>query len=184
MEIGDPGMRVISRAVEVQRSKRLVRRGKRFAMKKILVMLLLAGCATPLKSNQTALTFISEPPGALIYLGNQAWGIAPLQKIFQSNDGRTQTDAITAVWPSGARITTRFNVQLGRRQTATLSRPIDAPDLHKDLAFAEQLRQGKINRDAANEAALANALRILQPKPTLQTNCIAGPAGTVSCVTN
>lgn len=144
-------------------------------MKKILFVLMLGlvGCATPrqpLQHNQALITFISEPPGAMIYEGQNAWGIAPERRLYSFRSlNDPQTHRLTAVWASGAQSTTTFNVTLGISQTATFSRPRNAPGLDKDLMFAEQLRQADAARSAESDAALAAALRAF--KPPVTTNC-------------
>jgi len=145
-------------------------------MKKILFVLMLGlvGCATPrqpLQHNQALITFISVPPGAMIYEGQNAWGIAPQERLYSFQSlNNPHTLPVTAVWASGAQSTTSFDVTtLGIRQTATFSRPRNAPGLDKDLMFAEQLRQADAARSAESDAALAAALRAF--KPPVTTNC-------------
>lgn len=141
-------------------------------MKKILFVLMLGlvGCATPLQHNQAWITFISVPPGAMLYQGQDAWGIAPQVKFYEFKSlNNPHTLPVTAVWASGAQSTTFFNVTLGISQTATFSRPRNAPGLDKDLMFAEQLRQADAARSAESDAALAAALRAF--KPPVTTNC-------------
>jgi hypothetical protein len=148
-------------------------------------VLALAGCATPLQPNQTQLTFLSEPPGAMFYEGETAWGVAPQVRIYTSYNGTTKTNAVTAIWSSGARKTMTFNFTLGEKQIATFSRPPNAPGLNIDLAFAERLRQGDEASRAAGSAAIADVIRASQQKkdPVI-TNCINLRGGGVSCVTN
>lgn len=142
-------------------------------MKKILFVLMLGlvGCATPLQHNQALITFISVPPGAMFYEGQNAWGIAPQEKLYSFQSlNNPHTLPVTAVWASGAQSTKSFNVTtLGISQTATFSRPRNAPGLDKDLMFAEQLRQADAARSAESDAALAAALRAF--KPPVTTNC-------------
>lgn len=128
-------------------------------------MLTLTSCATPIGPNQSQLTYISVPPGAMLYENNTAWGMAPQTKIYTSLDGKTATKGVTAVWPSGAKSTQFFNVKLGTRQTATMSRPPNAPGMDRDLAFAEQLRLNQETKRAANDAALAAAIQKAFPPP-------------------
>lgn len=145
----------------------------------VSVCLLLCACAT-LKPNQTRLTFLTEPPGAMLYEGQTAWGLSPQVKIFTSNNGDTTTGAVTAIWSSGARKTMTFNVTLGAKQNATISRPPNAPGMDKDLAFAEQLRQNEAARNAANDAALAGVIRAAFPPPAPPTpvvNCTSTNIG-------
>lgn len=139
-------------------------------MKKILFVLMLGlvGCATP-QRNQVFLTFESVPTGAMLYEGQKALGLAPQEKIFSYNGvpttmPTTTTMPITAVWASGASVTRTFNVTLGTSQIATFSRPPNAPNLDKDLMFAERLRQA----DAASWAELARAFQL---PPSVTTNC-------------
>ena len=148
------------------------------------LLLCLAGCATPIQPNQTLLTFVSVPPGAMIYEGQNAWGVAPQVKIYTSTNGVAKTIPITAIWASGARYTTSFNITLGARQTATFSRPPNAPGLDKDLMFAEQLRQADAARTAELAASIAGAIRSAQPAPApapVFTNCTK-VGNSVNCI--
>lgn len=131
----------------------------------LAVMLMVANCATPVGPNQTELTFVTVPHGAMLYEGQTAWGMAPQKKVFNSRNGGTTTGTVTAIWSSGARMTQTFNVTLGTRQIATMSRPPNAPGMDKDLAFAEQLRHREEARHAANDAALGAAIRAAFPPP-------------------
>lgn len=138
----------------------------------LFTCLAIAGCATPLQQNQTQLTIQSIPAGAMLYEGPNALGIAPQQRIYTSNNGVAKTTPLTAVWASGARYTTSFNIRLGARQTATFSRPPTAPGLAQDLAYAEQLRQNDMAQQAANDIAWANVIRAALPPQTVTTNCM------------
>ena len=146
--------------------------------------ILLTGCAT-LAPNQAQLTFISDPPGAMLYEGKTPLGMAPQVRIYTVQEGHSSTtNPITAVWGSGAQASMRFNLALRRRQNATLYRPPNAPGLDKDLMIAIQLQQGETARKVANDAALGNALRIMKPQQTLTTTCLPLGNGMISCSTN
>jgi hypothetical protein len=147
-------------------------------MKKILFVLMLglAGCATPLQSNQVLINFVSVPPGAMIYDGPYALGLAPQERLYSwPTPNNPQTRPVTAVWTSGAQATSTFNVVLGTNQTATFSRPRNAPGLDKDLMFAERLRQANAVSSAEVAAAFSDAIRSFttsrQPPPSVTTNC-------------
>lgn len=150
------------------------------------VLLSLFGCNT-LPRNEAALTVYSQPPGAMLYEGDNAWGMAPQQRTYFGNPNfaTVQTKPITAIWPSGARVTKAITITLGRSdQYIILSRPPDAPDLDKDLTYAAQLRQQEIEKEKAaaqQRAATAAAISSIyanQPKPVYQirpptsTNCM------------
>ena len=120
----------------------------------------LSGCATPLKSNQVKVTFDSEPPGAMIYSGDQAHGVAPKTLIYDLppdavKRGWIDDNNVRAVWPSGAvRKGVRLTMQI-REGTVTFSRPSNAPGLDIDLAHAARLRQVAATEAQANAASEA-----------------------------
>ncbi len=112
---------------------------------------LIGGCST-LPRNEAALTVYTQPPGAMLYEGDTAWGMAPQKRTYFGNANLTtaRTNPITAIWASGAQITKTVTVTMGRSdQYVVLSRPPDAPGLDKDLAYAAQLRQQQIERQQA-----------------------------------
>jgi uncharacterized protein YceK len=76
----------------------------------LFALMVFAGCATPLKSNQVRVTFHSEPPGAMIYWKDHAYGIAPRTLTFDLPDdavrrGYLDENSIRALWSSGAEAT-------------------------------------------------------------------------------
>lgn len=147
-------------------------------------LLALAGCATPLQPNQIEITFLSQPPGAMFYEGQTAWGVAPQTKVYTFYNGINRITAITAIWSSGARYTSEVTGKLGERGSVTFSRPPNAPGLNIDLAFAETLRQNEEASRAAGSAAIADVIRSSQQKkdPVI-TNCTTTKFG-VNCLTN
>lgn len=153
----------------------------------LVILLSLLGACSTLPRNEAALTVYTQPPGAMLYEGDVAWGMAPQQRIYFGNPNfsTAQTKPITAIWPSGTKISKAITVTLGRSdQFVVLSRPPDAPDIDKDLAYAAQLRQQEIEKEKAaaqHRAATAAAISAIyanQPKPIYQvpqptnTNCI------------
>lgn len=152
---------------------------------------LLVGCATPLKPNQVRVTFNSEPPGAMIYDGEKAWGTAPVVLVLTASEsamrvGYADQNNMYAMWPSGAksRKGVRIHVGQGSRQFA-FSRPSDVPGLDKDLAYAAQLRQIKASEqqaNAASDAAFWQMYNAMQPKSPTYTDCTT-IGSSVSCIT-
>lgn len=100
-----------------------------------ILLTVLYGCATPLAPNQVAVCFETIPTGALLYGGNgEAWGQAPKTRVFTLAERGTGTARVTAVWPSGAKITDSVIMNTYTREmTKTLSRPMNAPGLDRDL---------------------------------------------------
>ncbi len=152
----------------------------------ILGCVVLAGCATPLKQNQVRVTFYSEPPGAMIYWKDHAYGIAPQTLTFDLPDdavrrGYLDDNFIRALWPSGAEAKgVRLTTQV-REGEFKFSRPPNAPGLDKDLAYAVQLRQIQ----AAEAAAFWQMYKSTQPKQprsTTYTDCTKS-GSSVSCTT-
>ena len=148
---------------------------------------LLGGCVSVPK-NQAYTTFYSQPPGAMLYEGNTAWGLAPQTRIFTTNPGQSAITSapITAIWASGARVTTPVSMTPGIEQAFTFSRPPNAPGLDKDLALANQMQQNQIAQeqaDAQNAAAFAAAMKASQLAPPVMTNCTTA-LNTVNCVSH
>lgn len=144
------------------------------------LVLAMVGCAS-IPANQAHTTFYTQPPGALLYEGDTAWGMAPQKRIYTLTTGQTVivSRPITAVWPSGAKVTTQVRMNPGVAQQYTFSRPLDAPGLDKDMAFANQLQQTAIAQqraDAASSMATAAIIKATQPpppvyRPPVTTNC-------------
>jgi hypothetical protein len=157
----------------------------------LLACVVLVGCETPLKPNQVRITYDSSPPGAMIYEGEKAWGIAPITLITTGNDtairqGYLDDWSMFAMWPSGAKAKSGIRIEFGRGDLEyTFSRPSDAPGLDKDLAYAAQLRQIKASEEqasAANSAAIWQMYNSMQPKSPTYTNCTKF-GSSVSCTT-
>lgn len=152
---------------------------------------LVVGCASVPK-NQAAVTFYSQPPGAMLYEGDVAWGLAPQTRVYTGSVGQTSltSKAVTAVWASGARDSRHITMTLGQRQEYVFSRPQDAPGLDMDLAFVNQVQRNAIAKqqaDAASAEAAAKAFQSMQPKPQpvrvpTTTNCNAF-GNTMQCTT-
>lgn len=138
------------------------------------------GCAS-IPPNQAHTTFYTQPPGAMLYEGDTAWGMAPQKRIFALLPGQTAlvSRPITAIWPSGAKVTSQVRMNPGSEQQYTFSRPMDAPGLDKDMAFANQLKQTAIAQqqaDAAKSMATAAMIKATVPpppvyRPPVTTNC-------------
>lgn len=155
---------------------------------------LLLGCASPLKQNQVHVTYDSEPPGAMIYEGEKAWGTAPVNLINTVNENSLRAgyfDLVDmfAVWPSGAKSRSQsVRVLIGKGpQFFSFSRPSDAPGLDKDLAYVSQLKQIKASQaqaNAASSAAFWQAYNALQPKRKSPTYTDCSKVGSsVNCTT-
>lgn len=148
------------------------------------------GCATPLKSNQVRVMFNSEPPGALIYWKDIAYGTAPQTLTFDLptdavRRGYLNDNFVRAIWPSGAEVKgIRLTMQI-REGVFKFSRPPNAPGLDKDLAYAAQLRQIQASEEqasAASSAAFWQMYNSTQPRSPTYTDCTKF-GSSVSCTT-
>ena len=118
-------------------------------MKRILLIPItwaLFGCAT-VDPNAVTLTIYSEPAGAMLYINNQHIGTAPQKGTFKITDAnrtanQVTTSPVTAIWPSGASVTTPLRMWLDRGSTHnyTFRRPPNHPGIEKDIAAASQPR--------------------------------------------
>lgn len=123
--------------------------------------LLLTACATPLQTNEGRLTYLTVPPGAMLYEGSTALGLAPQTRNYLGVSGAktVATSLVTAVWPSGAKASTWVNLSLGvSGLSTTISRPQNAPGLDKDLSFAAQIDERKRASDQESANALGMAI--------------------------
>lgn len=147
----------------------------------VIAAALISACATPVDPNMMTLEVITNPPGALIYEDGRALGQAPAFIPYVITPavrhvGSITPRPITVVWPSGAKATASPGMLLarGQRQHFVFSRPMDAPNLDKDLQYAAQLQQVGYARqqaaaaqrqaEAAESAALSTYL--LNTAPT------------------
>ena len=165
-------------------------------MKKILFLTLLtflAGCSSSLPRNQVVLTYYAQPPGAMLYGQNgDAWGMAPQQRVYTSDQFRNGTQVklgdVIAIWPSGAKAKASLAQQRRPNEEGyyqfTISRPMDAPGLEKDMNYAAQLqsieaqnRAARAQEDAADMAAYSAYSQMFKTTNTTCNNI----GGMVSC---
>ena len=95
-----------------------------------LLVLTLGGCGS-IPKNEGSLTYKTVPPGASLYEGDIAFGLAPQQRNYRAKAGEktVRTRVVTAIWPSGAKATYWTDLPTdGRAFDATISRPQEAPD--------------------------------------------------------
>lgn len=125
---------------------------------------LLAGCASTLK-----VTYDSDPPGAILYQGQQKFGYTPYTLQYQvSKEDKKQgykTLLGTSVrWASGATAEVSFLTadlkRYGLSQLYTFQRPDEVPGRETDVRFSLELyRTQAIQRQAAAHEELAAAQR-------------------------
>jgi hypothetical protein len=123
----------------------------------------MAGCATAPRGAK--LTYETSPPGATLYEGGQALGVAPQMRSYPGDDKGSQirTPEVTAVWPSGAKTTFWTFLKPGDDNVTTLARPANAPNLQVDLdnaknyASAEERIKAQQLRDQARSSARCQA---------------------------
>jgi hypothetical protein len=126
----------------------------------VLALLALAGCASGPEG--AMLTYETSPPGATIYEGGQAVGIAPVTRTY-AGDGKSaevRTPEVIAVWPSGAKATFWTLLHVGDDRVTTIQRPAGAPGLDVDKAAAAKIADDSARADArAKNAALQDQAR-------------------------
>lgn len=137
----------------------------RFSVKPMLTVLilsLLGGCA-----NTLYVTYKSDPPGAVLYQGQQRFGYTPytLQYPVSADDkkrGYKILNGTSVRWASGATakvnsLNTNLN-RYGLSQQFTFQRPNDAPGRETDERFSLELnRTQAMQRQAAAQEAQAAA---------------------------
>lgn len=140
---------------------------------------LLGGCANPYAppgpvsqpQNILNVTYVTDPPGAVIYSGGNRMGYAPLllQYTLTSDNlkqGVVVTKPITANWISGASTSVnnsnlQFKISNGLNWTSTINRPADVPGRDKDEQFALQVQAQKQQEQNTQNQILQNQ-QILQ----------------------
>lgn len=154
----------------------------------LLIVLILAGCATPLQSNQAKIEFYSNPPGATISTGKGSVGRAPATLVWTLNNGQSTavSEPITATWVSGATSTITINLTAGQAGAYTFNRPQGVAGLDSDIQWAMHLQQASQHKSEADAAALAAALKNYNENwernnrpPTPTTNCTSIVSGNV-----
>lgn len=112
---------------------------KTIVLSVIALTVVVTGCATSLAPNQVSITYETQPPGAMLYdaISGTAWGQSPQTRIYTLKlPGQDAVATVTAVWGSGAKKTDKVRITTSvQRGTYTLSRPVDAPGLDRDLAI-------------------------------------------------
>ncbi|MBK6743464.1 MAG: hypothetical protein IPG66_10985 [Hydrogenophilales bacterium] len=135
------------------------------------------GCATPLKSNETLITFDSIPKGAMIYSNGKAIGMAPVTmkytaSVLHMQSGYISPDVVS-VWASGTKSNTdRIRAPIGKSVTYTFSRPSDTPGLDVDMAFEMRMLEKKNDEQRRNSQAYINAMREMQRSQQEQNRTI------------
>lgn len=146
------------------------------------VSLAMASCST-LQPNQVRVRIATEPPGAMIYWADKAYGLAPQTLTFTLSPeamqrGWMEDSNVRALWPSGAEKRGLRILLQHRDGHVVFSRPPSVSGLDKDLAWALQLRQTAIAEGQA-AAAFHQATQSSQPKTT---NCTR-IGNTMNCTT-
>jgi hypothetical protein len=129
----------------------------------VAALAIVAGCAT--EPRGAKLTFETSPAGATLYEGGQSLGVAPVTHSYPAaaDGGQIRTPEVTAVWPSGAKVTFWTFLKTGDDNITTLTRPANAPNLEADLenakryASAEERRKADLARDQARSSARCQA---------------------------
>jgi hypothetical protein len=160
---------------------------------------LLCGCmAVPSRASRPQslhLTYVSDPPGAMLYEGTKAWGRAPITLVYpgsvpQFGTGTCFTpNPVRMRWVSGAEVSVSDVTACprnGTQQQYVLERPKGVPGLEDDVRFAAAYEQAEATRaaaavqaQAANDAASLQAFAILnseKPAPSGQA-----PPSNVHC---
>jgi len=154
----------------------------------LLIVLILAGCATPLQSNQAKIQFYSNPSGATFSTGSGSFGGSPATLVWTLNNGQATavSEPITATWVSGATSTITINLTAGQAGVYTFNRPQGVAGLESDIQWAIHLQQASQRKSEADAAGLAAALKNYNDNwernnrpPTPTTSCTSIVSGNV-----
>lgn len=124
-----------------------------------LIIFLVSGCAS-----QLAVTYYSNPPGAVLYSGGQNFGYTPKTLYYNVNETARRQGYLDLVdlkvqWNSGAIAevkSIRADLTKGLTQQLTFTRPSDIPGQEEDQNFA---REGKHTEEYAKRQAYFDKLR-------------------------
>ena len=161
---------------------------------------LLAGCASTLH-----VTYNSDPPGAVLYQGQQRIGYTPYNIEYQLSEedkkrGYKVLAGTSVRWASGATaetksLTANLN-QYGFSQQFTFHRPDDIPGRETDVRFSLELERTRAmqrqaaaqeeqaaaqRRQAAAQEERAKAERYKTYSPTNCTSTVVGNTVNTSC---
>jgi hypothetical protein len=122
----------------------------------LCLLLVMSGCA-----NQLKVTYVSDPPGAMLYQDGQAVGYTPYTLYYNPTDehrqyGRMRVRGTKVVWASGASAeVSHLDADLeryGYNQQFTFARP-NVPGRADDMRFALELERLRIQRAQAQAQA-------------------------------
>lgn len=151
----------------------------------ILSILFISGCA----SNTLNVAYYSDPPGAILYQGNQRFGYAPTVLQYHVTDedrkrGYKMLQGTSVRWTSGATASIpslRADLSIGLNQQFTFLRPADYPGREADERFALEIeklnamRRQSEAQEAQAAAQLFGGLGAARPNPV--KNCVSTPSG-------
>lgn len=110
----------------------------------IVALLVLTGCASSL-----SVTYYSDPPGAVLYQGQQRFGHTPVTLNYQIREedrkrGYMTLQDPTVRWASGASASIpslKADLSIGTNQQFTFMRPDNVPGREADVRFALELEK-------------------------------------------
>lgn len=156
----------------------------------VLLVIALEGCATP--PSVLWVTYLSDPPGAMIYSGGQPIGYAPRRLWYPISDeadriAHMKLAGVKAQWASGATAEVKFIdaylLRNGLNQKFTFMRPQNAPGRDADMRFALELRRIELlerQAKAQEEQAAAQMFNAInQSWSTQQQNCSSTIIGNI-----
>lgn len=160
----------------------------------LIFMALTSGCASTL-----SVTYLTDPPGAVLYQGDQRFGYTPTTLNYQVTDearkrGYMLLQGTSVRWASGASAeisSLRADLSIGLNQQFNFIRPENYPGREEDMRFSLEIERLSIQRRQAvaqeNQAIfqLYNAInqqnqrQLVLPQPVRQPvrNCTSTVIG-------
>ena len=153
----------------------------------ILIALLVSGCA----SQRLAVTYYSDPPGAVLYENqtNTRFGYTPFTLYYNVSDddrkqGRTRLSGTTVRWLSGASASYSYIdadlTRFGYKQSVTYRRPENVPGREIDEKFAFDLSNQRAQQNYQNQQLNLQREQLEEQKKKNQQTQIQVPPSTTS----
>jgi len=161
----------------------------------LLVLLLLTGCedflSSPSPPPQLSVTYITDPPGAVLYDKGIRQGFTPLTLYYNLDRVRKASGNIAEVtvrWQSGATATAKAHIDLtqGLFWNQNIPRPNNVPGREADEQFGLQTESLRQQKESQEQQQMLNILLLQQQQlQVIQQVTRPPPAhNSINCTSN